>query len=66
VIISKISYTILDIMERTCSEFYFFQEGAAKQLEILQKEIQDSTEELSKITPLYDKQVGLEQEKTKR
>nr|CAN69188.1 hypothetical protein VITISV_042007 [Vitis vinifera] len=40
-------------------------EDAAKQLEILQREIQDSTEELHKITPLYDEKVIEEKEISK-
>jgi len=34
-----------------------FQEDAARQLEILEKEIQDSTVELGKIVPLHENQV---------
>ncbi|KAJ9702893.1 hypothetical protein PVL29_004572 [Vitis rotundifolia] len=40
-------------------------EDAAKQLEILQREIQDSTEELHKITPLYDEKFIEEKEISK-
>lgn len=36
-----------------------------KQLEILQKEIQDSTEELDKISPSYEHQVAHEEKITK-
>ncbi|KAK3408344.1 structural maintenance of chromosomes protein 3 [Eucalyptus grandis] len=62
---TELELDVKDLQEKI-SGIMRAKEGAAKQLEILQKEIQDSTEELSKITPLYDKQVGLEQEKTKR
>ncbi|KAL5830704.1 hypothetical protein ACOSQ4_016058 [Xanthoceras sorbifolium] len=40
-------------------------EDAAKQLNLLQKEIQDSMEELDKINPLYENQVIKEKEITK-
>lgn len=45
--------------------FQFLQEKAIKQLELLQKEIQDSTEELDKISPSYEHQVAKEEKITK-
>jgi len=39
-----------------------FQEDAARQLEILEKEIQDSTIELGKIIPLHEDQVQKEKD----
>lgn len=45
----------------TCS-----QEDAARHLEILEKEIQDSMDELDKISPLYEDQVKKEKDITKR
>lgn len=45
--------------------YFLAQEDAAKQLEILQREIQDSTEELHKITPLYNEKVIEEKEISK-
>jgi hypothetical protein len=44
----------------------WFQEDAAKQLEILENEIQDSMNELDKISPLYDDQVKKEKDITRR
>jgi structural maintenance of chromosome 3 (chondroitin sulfate proteoglycan 6) len=41
------------------------QGDATRQLEILQKEIQDSMDELDKIHPFYEKQVIKEKEITK-
>ena len=41
------------------------QEDATRQLEILQKEIQDSMDELDKIHPFYENQVIKEKEITK-
>lgn len=38
------------------------QEDAARQLEILEKEIQDSTAELGKIIPLHEDQVQKEKD----
>lgn len=43
-----------------------FQKDAAKQREILEKEIQDSMDELDKISPLYEGQVKKEKDITKR
>ena len=57
-----------------CLEFSLFihlfqllgvQEDAAKQLEILEKEIQESTNELNKMKPLYEGQVKEEEEITR-
>lgn len=45
--------------------FSFFQEDAVRQLRSLEKEIQDSMDELEKISPLYDNQVMREKEITK-
>lgn len=41
------------------------QDEAEKQLEVLHREIMESTEELNKIRPLYDKQVKEEEDITK-
>lgn len=45
--------------------FTCFQEDAVKQLQSLQKEIQDSMDELEKISPLYENQLMREKEITK-
>ena len=46
--------------------YYFdFQDDAVKQLHMLQKEIQESTEELNRIKPLYDNQLKKEENITK-
>lgn len=42
-----------------------FQDDAVKQLRMLQKEIQESTEELNRIKPLYDNQLKKEENITK-
>lgn len=42
-----------------------FQEDAGRQLQMLQKEIQDSSDELDKISPIYDNQVIEEKEISK-
>lgn len=44
---------------------FLLQDDAVKQLEILQKEIQDSQEELNKIRPLYNNQVREEEDITR-
>ncbi|KAI3409501.1 uncharacterized protein J3R85_019248 [Psidium guajava] len=61
---TELELDVKDLQEKI-SGIIRAKEGAAKQLEILQKEIQDSTEELNNIIPLYDKQVVEEQEITK-
>lgn len=43
-----------------------FQEDAVRHLQMLEKEIQDSMDELDKISPLYDNQVIQEKDITKR
>ncbi|KAL6972393.1 Structural maintenance of chromosomes protein 3, partial [Sarracenia purpurea var. burkii] len=53
-----------DLQERISGDIRA-KEDAVKQLEILQKEIQDSTEELNKIRPLYNNQVREEEEITR-
>lgn len=47
------------------TDFLCFQDDAIKQLHVLEKEIQESTEELDKISPLYEAQVIKEKEITK-
>ena len=44
----------------------FFQEDAVRQLEILEEEIQESMDELDKISPNYANQVMEEKDVTKR
>jgi structural maintenance of chromosome 3 (chondroitin sulfate proteoglycan 6) len=44
----------------------WFQKDAAKHLKILENEIQDSMNELDKISPLYDDLVQKEKDITKR
>ncbi|KAL6976515.1 Structural maintenance of chromosomes protein 3 [Sarracenia purpurea var. burkii] len=53
-----------DLQERISGDIRA-KEDAVKQLEILQKEIQDSTEELNKIRPLYNNQAREEEEITR-
>lgn len=53
------------MLQMSCIIFTFTQEDAVRQLQILQKEIQDSMDELDKINPFYENQVVKEKEITK-
>lgn len=53
------------MLQMLCIIFTFAQEDAVRQLQILQKEIEDSMDELDKINPLYENQVLNEKEITK-
>ncbi|XP_010254292.1 PREDICTED: structural maintenance of chromosomes protein 3 [Nelumbo nucifera] len=61
---AQVELDVRDLEERISANIRA-KEDAARQLEILQKEIQDSRDELNKIRPLYNAQVIEEEEITK-
>ncbi|XP_043703030.1 structural maintenance of chromosomes protein 3 [Telopea speciosissima] len=61
---AQVELDVKDLEERISGNIRA-KEDAARQLEILQKEIQDSRDELDKIKPLYEAQVIEEEEITK-
>lgn len=47
-------------------QYYGFQNDALKQLNTVERKIQDCLNELEAINPLYESQVGKEMQETKR
>ncbi|KAF3439505.1 hypothetical protein FNV43_RR17783 [Rhamnella rubrinervis] len=61
---TELELDVKDLQEKMSGNFRA-KEDAVRQLQILQKEIQDSMDELDKINPLYEHQVANEKEITK-